>query len=129
MALELWQEAFIDKPQDMQVLQKSLQLLRPIVDARVNPVSDPGYYERNIPEIGLINDVLADATNGREFKDCYPDPQDLQFLLLYGSVYQLWLLLRVYVQGASIAMCDPAKAVAIQALFMELTKEPEPEEP
>ena len=39
MALELWQEAFIDKPQDMQARQKPLQLLCPIVDARVNPVS------------------------------------------------------------------------------------------
>ena len=121
MALQTWQTAFVNKPQNLMLLQIGLQVLRPIVDGRVNSTSRPAYYDEHAADLTGMNTVLSDSTVGRDYIECYPNPGDLQFLKLYGVMHSLWFLLRPYTQGKSIQSCDAVQAELIQELFNSVT--------
>lgn len=116
MTLQTWQTYLEENKVDLEVIERNVKALRPIIDGSVNHNTYPEYYALVAPTLEEAKDVLEAVAGGDmfDFSDTEADYADVY--AAYQDMHSMWLLLRPFAQGQRIDTCDAGLAEQIQEL-------------
>lgn len=116
MALQTWQTYLESNLVDLEVIERNVRALRPIIDGSVNHNTYPAYYAKVAPLLEEAKDVLEAIAGGTmfDFSDTEAEYEDVY--AAYDKMHAMWLQLRPFAQGQRIDTCDEGLAIEIQEL-------------